>query len=234
MADDKKFELSRRKVLGSVGTIGVASAAAGAGTMAFFNDEETSTSNTVQAGTLDLVMDWDYTANQDIAGTQSGSGGAGASFNISDLKPGDEGHVKVCFTPESNPAWIWLKMSEVADNDHFDTEPEKEAEGGSTDGDGELDDKMKARLVYADNGDVIQGWGTLNGVLDSLSSGVLLDSDRGTSSDDYFSASQERCVKLEWKIPTSVGNVIQGDNAKFDIKLYAEQARHNSNPSNPF
>jgi len=188
----------------------------------------------VQAGTLDLKMDWDYTANQDIAGTQSGSGGAGASFTISDLKPGDTGNVEVCFKPKSNPAWVWLKMAEVADNDHMDTEPEKDAEGGSTDGDGELDDKMKARLVYAGNSDVIQGWGSLNGVLDSLSSGVLLDADRDNSSDDYFPANHERCVKLEWKIPTSVGNVIQGDNAKFDITLYAEQARHNDNPSNPF
>lgn len=230
---EKKFDLSRRKVLGSLGVIGTGAVVGGAGTAALFSDEERSNSNTVEAGTLDLKMDWSYTANQDIAATQSGSGGAGASFTIGDLKPGDSGHVEVCFEPESNPAYIWLKMEEQADRDAYNTEPERVAEGDSIDSDtpGELDDEMNARLVYADNGNVIEGWDSLHNVVDALSSGRLLDSD---SSDDYFSADHERCVKLEWEIPTSVGNVIQGDVAKFDIVLFAEQARHNSNPSNPF
>lgn len=51
----KDIELSRRRVLGGIATVGVASAAAGAGTFAFFNDTETSSSNTVEAGTLDLT-----------------------------------------------------------------------------------------------------------------------------------------------------------------------------------
>lgn len=51
---DRKIELTRRRVLGSVATIGAASAAAGAGTFALFSDEETSDGNTITAGTLDL------------------------------------------------------------------------------------------------------------------------------------------------------------------------------------
>jgi predicted ribosomally synthesized peptide with SipW-like signal peptide len=52
---DKKVELTRRKVLGGLATIGAAGAATGAGTMAYFDDTETSSGNTVQAGTLDLT-----------------------------------------------------------------------------------------------------------------------------------------------------------------------------------
>ena len=52
------LELSRRKVLGALGTVGVASAGAGLGTTAYFSDEETFKNNTLTAGDLDLKLDW--------------------------------------------------------------------------------------------------------------------------------------------------------------------------------
>ncbi|MBX0324333.1 VWA domain-containing protein [Halomicroarcula sp. F13] len=54
-----KFELSRRKVLGGLGTIGVASAGAGLGTTAFFSDTESFDGNQLTAGSLDLKVDWE-------------------------------------------------------------------------------------------------------------------------------------------------------------------------------
>ncbi|QLH84144.1 TasA family protein [Halosimplex pelagicum] len=48
---------SRRRVLAGLVTTGLASAAAGAGTMAAFSDTESSSGNTVQAGTLNLDID---------------------------------------------------------------------------------------------------------------------------------------------------------------------------------
>lgn len=56
---NKKIELSRRHVLGGLGTIGVASAGAGLGTSAFFSDEETFADNQLTAGALDLKVDWE-------------------------------------------------------------------------------------------------------------------------------------------------------------------------------
>jgi predicted ribosomally synthesized peptide with SipW-like signal peptide len=50
---DRTIELSRRRVLGGIATLGGASAAAGAGTMAYFSDAGTS-ENEVIAGTLTL------------------------------------------------------------------------------------------------------------------------------------------------------------------------------------
>jgi predicted ribosomally synthesized peptide with SipW-like signal peptide len=57
MSDDD-FELSRRKALAAVGTIGVASAGAGLGTSAYFSDQETFENNRLVAGTLDLKVGW--------------------------------------------------------------------------------------------------------------------------------------------------------------------------------
>ena len=50
--------LSRRKLLAGLGAVGVASAGAGLGTTAYFNDTETFQDNTLTAGELDLKLDY--------------------------------------------------------------------------------------------------------------------------------------------------------------------------------
>ncbi|SFR32573.1 MULTISPECIES: SipW-dependent-type signal peptide-containing protein [Halorubrum] len=53
--------LSRRTVLAGLGAVGVASAGAGLGTTAYFNDTESFDGNTLTAGQLDLLVDWQQT-----------------------------------------------------------------------------------------------------------------------------------------------------------------------------
>ena len=69
MTDD--IPLSRRTLLGAAGTVGVAAALGGAGSMAFFSDEEEFANNRLVAGSLDLK--------------------AAYSEHYSDWKPNDEG-----------------------------------------------------------------------------------------------------------------------------------------------
>ncbi|MGM0372744.1 MAG: SipW-dependent-type signal peptide-containing protein [Halobacteriota archaeon] len=69
--DTNTFEISRRKTLAALGTIGAASAGAGLGTSAWFSDTESFEGNTLTAGTLDLKVDWeehyyDGSAGQDL------------------------------------------------------------------------------------------------------------------------------------------------------------------------
>lgn len=54
---DEPRAMTRRRVLGSLVTVGGASAAAGSGTMAYWFDEEGSSSNGIQNGTLELTFD---------------------------------------------------------------------------------------------------------------------------------------------------------------------------------
>jgi predicted ribosomally synthesized peptide with SipW-like signal peptide len=62
MSDDEQlYDLSRRKVLAGLGTVGLASAGAGLGTAAFFSDTESFTNNSLTAGTLDLKLDYKAT-----------------------------------------------------------------------------------------------------------------------------------------------------------------------------
>ncbi|WP_243695924.1 SipW-dependent-type signal peptide-containing protein [Haloplanus aerogenes] len=57
MQDD--FNISRRKTLAALGTIGAASAGAGLGTSAYFSDQESFENNRLVAGELDLKVSWD-------------------------------------------------------------------------------------------------------------------------------------------------------------------------------
>jgi predicted ribosomally synthesized peptide with SipW-like signal peptide len=72
---DERFDISRRKALAALGTIGVASAGAGLGTSAYFSDQETFENNQLVAGTLDVGVgysahysDWSSDEDDDLDG----------------------------------------------------------------------------------------------------------------------------------------------------------------------
>jgi predicted ribosomally synthesized peptide with SipW-like signal peptide len=68
-----QFNVSRRKVLAGLGTIGIASAGAGLGTTAFFSDEE-SLDASLEAGRIDLKLDYRATY---VPGDRVTPGGTG-------------------------------------------------------------------------------------------------------------------------------------------------------------
>jgi len=70
--------MNTKGILMSILMIGVVAMAAGAGTIAFFSDTETSTGNTFTAGTLNLKVD-----DQDGVNI--------VKFMVTDIKPGDSG-----------------------------------------------------------------------------------------------------------------------------------------------
>lgn len=84
MSDDYDgTRLTRRRLLGGVATIGAAAAIGGVGTIAHFRDEESSTGNSVQAGTFDLIL-----ADSDEGFGENGNSVSG-ELTLSNAKPGD-------------------------------------------------------------------------------------------------------------------------------------------------
>lgn len=80
MSDDSgRFRLTRRRLLGGLAVTGAATGGAGAGTWAYFQDTESSTGNSIDAGTLDLK-----TSDSDDNGD-----GATGTWTISNARPGD-------------------------------------------------------------------------------------------------------------------------------------------------
>ncbi|MGM0590714.1 MAG: VWA domain-containing protein [Halobacteriota archaeon] len=68
MTNDNRINISRRKVLAGLGTIGLASAGAGLGTSAYFSDREDFEDNTLVAGELDLKVDWQQSYYRGLEG----------------------------------------------------------------------------------------------------------------------------------------------------------------------
>ena len=250
-----KYGLSRRKVLAGLGTVGLASAGAGLGTSAYFNDEESFENNRLQAGTLDLVVDWHASWDQGIAGDGARSGTVGRTDDpvvsgvLTDVKPGDSGKLAFCFTLDDNPGYLWTCGAVTADAENGQPEPEENhVDAPDDDGsDGELDEKVEVALSYCNR--VEQGQyvptaevvtGTFRDVMDVLAAGLPLDGDAtpGVGGPDAvpFDGGVETdnpCLCLDWVLPADVGNEVQSDSLTFDLAFHAVQARHNDENANP-
>jgi len=167
----EKYSLSRRKALAGLTTIGVAGAGAGLGTTALFSDEESFANNSIQAGELDLFVDYWTSVDQGQAtgetgsttgsGTIQGEGTATGEYVINDLKPGDSGKLVFCPKIVDNPAWLWVGSSGVTDYENGQTEPEADIDntgGGSLDtpqsgeGEGELSEAIQVTVSYCELG----------------------------------------------------------------------------------
>jgi predicted ribosomally synthesized peptide with SipW-like signal peptide len=158
---DKKFELSRRKALIGLGSVGVASAGAGIGTSAYFTDEEEFDGNSLTAGTLNLSLKGvvtdsnrgDPSSNGDIASAHvveaDGDDGDNDTTLITfeDVKPGDKYLVRTDLIIEGNPAYVQLDAVEHSDVENGYEEPEPNP--GSDGSGGELDDEIQHEISYA-------------------------------------------------------------------------------------
>jgi predicted ribosomally synthesized peptide with SipW-like signal peptide len=259
--NDDTIGLSRRKMLVGLGAVGVASAGAGLGTTAYFNDTETFENNELTAGSLDLFVHVDYSEDQGsyaqystpdgtfIDGNVVGGGeGEPLSIQVSDLKPGDSGEGDFCFSIVDNPAYLWMCGELTANDENGMNEPESESDDTAG---GDLADAMQLTVSYCDmdgeKGDEIIS-GSLADVMLALQAGVPLSGDGDVSApldgrDPFEGVTEpfldgepniaEQCVCFEWTVPTSVGNEIQSDSVEFDFEFYAEQSRHNDGTNNP-
>jgi len=171
MTDKPRYTLSRRTMLGGIGAVGLASAGAGLGTSAYFNDTEAFTGNTIAAGQLDLIVDWHTDIDQGAAtpdvhvheGTMNGNGES-YSYEISDVKPGDSGTLVFCPKIVDNPAYLWLGSAGVTDYENGQTEPEAEVDttgGDPGEGAGELSEAIQVVVSQADSAYVDEETGEL-------------------------------------------------------------------------
>ncbi|WP_149799505.1 SipW-dependent-type signal peptide-containing protein [Halorubrum xinjiangense] len=201
--NDDTIGLSRRKMLVGLGAVGVASAGAGLGTTAYFNDTETFTNNELTAGELDLFVHVDYSEDQGsyaqystpdgtfIDGNVVGGGeGEPLSIQVSDLKPGDSGEGEFCFSIVDNPAYMWMCGELTANEENGQTEPETDVDttgGDPGEGMGELADAMEVTISYCTEveGETVIGEeiisDSLANVMLALQAGVPLSGDGDSS-----------------------------------------------------
>jgi predicted ribosomally synthesized peptide with SipW-like signal peptide len=261
MTDKKKLALSRRQALAGLGAIGLAGAGAGFGTSALFNDEETFENNSIQAGTLDLVVDYytSYDFNDpegDGSDTINGNP-ADYSYVLTDVKPGDSGTLVFCPKIVDNPGHLFVASADgITNYENGQTEPEEDVDAsgggsltGGNDGDpnGDLGQEILADVKYVENVTDATTYDeirtvttdqTLNGLLADLESGFRVDGVPNDPDTVYPSSSDAGtqngpCIAIEWELPVTVGNKIQSDAVEFTFSFAAVQSRNNPAPTNP-
>ena len=129
------------------------------------------------------------------------------NLNIDDIEPGDR----------------------VAINDSFAVQTVLDDETGELESTGEtiMSGTLKEVLARLQVGLPLDGTGAAGAMAGEQSAYA------GTGSDDVSGDVTNPCVCLEWEVPTSVENEIQGDSLMFDLQFHALQARHNDGTANP-
>lgn len=188
--------MSRKILIALLGVLLVA-ALAGAGTFAYFSDTETSTGNSFTAGTLNLRYSLD--------GGTTWADGTNASFTLANLKPGDSG--TQTFTLNNNgslPGTLAVSAVSVANA------PGATPESEPTPDNGELGANTVVTVTYNDG---TTTYPLYNGSLNNLTALNL-----GT-----LAAGGTDNLIINWEIPGTVGNEIQGDTATVGLTFTLNQ-----------
>jgi predicted ribosomally synthesized peptide with SipW-like signal peptide len=147
---DKKFELTRRRVLAGTAGIGAAAAGAGLGTSALFSDTESFENNILEAGALNLRVTVDNIAhsttivrdNTTITPKDAADGNV-VTITVEDMKPGD--WLILEWNPEvvANPGYVQVtSVDEDYENDEGEN-PEPETDTSSP---GDLGDALLSTI----------------------------------------------------------------------------------------
>jgi predicted ribosomally synthesized peptide with SipW-like signal peptide len=138
---DSKYEITRRKLLAGVGSIGFASAGAGLGTTAYLNDTESFEENSIEAGALNMLVSTDVydksaklpdpvVESTEAAADDTADGNA-VTITVEDMKPGDwfilEWHVEI----DGNPGHVQITSvdEDYSNGEGANPEPETNTTG---------------------------------------------------------------------------------------------------------
>jgi len=219
MRDDtgSSFELSRRGVLGGLVTMGAASAAAGAGTVALFTDQETSANNTVQAGTLDLTVN---------------GAGSNAVIDVSNVVPDGSGTDSTTLRNAGTlPGYLTFGIEGFRTPENGVNEPESGADdeadpfgqnsGGSHTGELAQNLELRVKLVVNGTDQYLIGHEPVNG-----DDGYVLASTISLGSYDLgnlqLSAGQSVEFVTDYRV-YNAGNEIQSDSVEIEAAFALTQ-----------
>jgi len=240
-----------KRILVSLSIIGVVAVVAVGATVAYYNDVETSTGNTLSAGTLDLKIDLQCPGTgcgfhlRDLPDTP-------AFFQKCDIKPGDWNEVTISWHVYDNNAWARLRLADIYDWENICTNPEIKAGDNtcsSAAGQGELSQYLKFTL-WMDEGqtagwqcpddnngpcpdDPKEGNNILDGIETILAEKTASELVAGVKLPYELIGSTTYYLGLKWEVPAATGNIIQTDSLVGKIIMEIVQSRNNPNPWTP-
>ncbi len=240
-----------KKIIISIAGIGLASALAIGGTIAFYKDTETSTGNVMTAGTIDLTVDSYGAYYNDLLIDNSGWSLTDLTneqfFSFEDIKPADRGRRSISLHVNDNDSWACLLVTNKRDDENTAIDPELDAGDTADNGvpNGELSQNIEV-FAWQDNDNnetydpsADDALTALDGVtLDTLENIVIADSTGG----DVLTNANTRQIKIAWcagdqTVDAVTGDIdcdgagmtdiAQTDEFSADMTAYAEQVRNN-------
>lgn len=198
----------------------IVGAAAVTATRAYFSDSENSTGNIIAAGTLDLTID--------------GGNAAVTTFSLSNKAPGNNGTVK---TTLANAGSLGGELDITLGTVDDDACNPDGSNNGSEFCDTNANLGAAAEMALYIDVDKSGTWNSgdigLKSDISKYSHPTALDyaainSYSGDSWNNVYSGLMASAASddftVSWRIPSSVGNSIQGDDASFNITFTLEQA----------
>ena len=210
-----------KKILMSLMAIALVVGLVGAGVVASFSDEETSTGNTFTAGTLNLTA----------------VGGSPMPFAVANMKPGDSGSGTVTLTNAGTigAAELDIAVSMIVNDDVDTAEPENDQ--GTNTGNGDLGGQLLMVMwlnvnqngVF-DAGDVeLLNDGTVS-AYDATNNPTLTYVAANTYSGDSWNAVLAEMAQdavddfvISYNLPETTDNSIMTDKITFDVTFTLEQ-----------
>lgn len=220
------MKFTRRRILSSA-ALGV-TAAAGVGALS--GDAIAYQQSTTMGSDPTVRVDWRETYNGAVL--ESGDESADEPvLNVGNAQPGDSGSLAFRVEPEGGEdarVTFALAVTENAENGR--NEPERKA-GDDTPERGELGDAVETAVWYDTGSFGVSGLGGCDGDRDAaettLVDGTLLDADEELAQGvvlggDCIAADSGVCVGVSWALPSSTGNLIQGDSVGVDLSFTVE------------
>jgi len=199
-----------KKILISLSIIGAVAAIAIGGTIAYFNDTETSSGNNFTAGTLNLQV-----GSEDPTIW---------SYHTEDIKPGDEDIEFVSIqNTGSLDGYLHITFANLVNDEMGCTEPEGDnldtTCGNPGNNEGELAENLDILIYLDENEDEDFDLG-----IDTL---IYQGKVRGILQGDLFNypllSGDSKEFTMEWELASSVGNIVQSDKTGYDINFELTQ-----------
>ena len=186
----------------------------GGGTYAYFSDVETSTGNTFTAGTLNLQVGSADPLTETITVTDTYGGDSGSYDWLLKNVGSIAGSLDITF---SN-----IVDAENGVNEPEDADPDEDGTVASPGTDGELAEVLALVIYIDENNNNIYDAATDTLIYDGFVKGVT--NLVGEQLSNYamaanYGSGDDKAVRIEWSIDSSVGNKIQSDSAGFDIEF---------------
>jgi predicted ribosomally synthesized peptide with SipW-like signal peptide len=244
------------RIFVSLSIIVIVGAAAIGGTLAYFNDIETSIGNTFAAGEIDLKIDFHCKiptgcgwSLRDLHGEHF--------FSECDVKPGDSKEGTISFHVYNNNAWGRIRLTDVYNYENSCSEPESAYPdltcGDPGDGEGELDDYLTFSIWLDQGGiagwqcselsapnnvagcpaDPLEGDNTKNGIETFLVENMPVS--QFVAGGWYvfpqeIQASSTYYVGVQWSLPWATGNIVQTDSLMGSVIMEVVQSQGNPWP----